>query len=126
MRQRRIIRVMAAIALSFYVLMPHAAFGFNLDSDCECLANGNPCGERGVPCHCCKEKSGDTIGGTFIAKCRMVSTEFSIAHPPAISAPIETAITEHAQASGIIYAVSLFDDISIAPPLRPPDALPLN
>ena len=126
MRAGHIIRVLAVIVLAFYVLMPSAAFGFHTDSECKCLKNGNRCGENGLLCHCCEDRGADTIGGAFIAKCRMVSSESVISQPPAVFGPINTAMTEHGQLSDIKYIEGLFDEISIAPPLRPPETHQLN
>ena len=117
-------RLMAAAVLAFYVLMPQAAFSFSSGPDCMCTRDSLSCGQAGFVCHCCMQDGGDSVSGAVMSKCRAASSEFNIAHPPAAIGPVSRVLPEHGRPGGLSYMERAFREISIAPPLRPPNPLP--
>jgi len=116
-------RFMALAVMAFYIIMPHAAFGLT-GSGCTCVQNSMKCGQHGFVCHCCTENELEPAVRTFISKCRATSSEFNMAHPPAILGPMAMIVSEPVPEGCAQPMETLFNDISLPPPLRPPNALP--
>jgi len=117
-------RFLAAAVMAFYIMMPHAAFGLT-GSGCACVKDSVKCGQHGFVCHCCTEGGAEAaLGATFISKCRATSSEFNMAHPPAVLGPTATITSGPVSADCAAHIETSFYDIELSPPLRPPNDLP--